>query len=117
MTWVGWRPLQPVPARAGCRAVRDSTLVPWYPTLYAPRALILVGPAQTWQAVGLTRNLVVRHEVAHCNGWSGDHPGTGAALAAAEKPVVIGHREFEEPPPPPRRPRYVPPPPPPPGTI
>src|SRR5262249_28884151 len=26
------------PARAGCRTVRDSTLVPWYRSLYAPRA-------------------------------------------------------------------------------
>src|SRR5215468_2861054 len=25
-------------ARAGCRAVRDSPLVAWYPSLYAPRA-------------------------------------------------------------------------------
>src|SRR5215467_1044030 len=24
-------------ARAGCRAVRDSTLVAWYPSVYAPR--------------------------------------------------------------------------------
>src|SRR5262249_34256126 len=35
-------PLQPVadvrPIRAGCRAVKDSTLVAWYPFLYAPRA-------------------------------------------------------------------------------
>ena len=34
-------PLQPVPgvrpARAGCRAVRDSTLVAWYRSVYAPR--------------------------------------------------------------------------------
>src|SRR5262245_40215675 len=26
------------PIRAGCRAVRDSTLVTWYRSLYAPRA-------------------------------------------------------------------------------
>src|SRR5262249_53732182 len=33
--------LQPMPrvraARAGCRAVRDSTLVAWYRSIYAPR--------------------------------------------------------------------------------
>src|SRR5262249_8935401 len=38
----GGAPLQPVPgvrpARAGCRAVRDSTLVACYRSLYAPRA-------------------------------------------------------------------------------
>src|SRR5215470_718621 len=34
-------PLQPVPGvrpiRAGCRPVRDSTLVAWYSSVYAPR--------------------------------------------------------------------------------
>src|SRR5262245_60730955 len=37
----GGAPLQPMPrvraARAGCRAVRDSTLVAWYRSIYAPR--------------------------------------------------------------------------------
>src|SRR5262245_59268833 len=40
-TWAGRAPLRPVSdvrsARAGCRAVRDSTLVAWYRFLYAPR--------------------------------------------------------------------------------
>src|SRR5262249_30900211 len=41
-TWAGRAPLRRVlgvrPARAGCRAVRDSTLVAWYRFVYAPRA-------------------------------------------------------------------------------
>src|SRR5262249_30531332 len=40
-TWAGRALLRRVlrmrPARAGCRAVRDSTLVAWYHFLYAPR--------------------------------------------------------------------------------
>src|SRR5262249_41505939 len=40
-TWAGCAPLRRVlgvrPPRAGCRAVRDSTLVAWYRCFYAPR--------------------------------------------------------------------------------
>jgi hypothetical protein len=36
--------------------------------------LILLGPVSP-AFHGLTRNIVLRHEMAHCNGWPGDHPG------------------------------------------
>jgi hypothetical protein len=36
---------------------------------------IHLGPEQAILAGGLTRNLVLRHEAAHCNGWGGDHAG------------------------------------------
>jgi len=35
---------------------------------------IYLGPPQT-DRTGVTRNLVLRHEIGHCNGWPGDHAG------------------------------------------
>ena len=37
------------------------------------RCIIYLGPRPSW--AGLTRNIVIRHEIAHCNGWPKDHPG------------------------------------------
>jgi hypothetical protein len=37
------------------------------------RCIIYLGPRPAW--AGLTRNIVIRHETGHCNGWPGDHPG------------------------------------------
>jgi hypothetical protein len=34
---------------------------------------ILLGPRPDW--AGLTRNIVIRHEMGHCNGWGSDHAG------------------------------------------
>src|SRR5262249_53117519 len=52
-------PLQPVPgvrsASAGCRAVRDSTLVAWYRSLYAPRTgrmTVTIGRRELLAALG-----------------------------------------------------------------
>jgi hypothetical protein len=30
---------------------------------------------KTIEAGGWTKELLLRHETAHCNGWPGDHPG------------------------------------------
>ena len=41
------------PARAGYRAVRDSTLVAWYPLLYAPRTMtVTIGRRELLAALG-----------------------------------------------------------------
>jgi hypothetical protein len=37
------------------------------------RCIIYLGPRPSW--AGLTRNIVIRHEIAHCNLWPADHPG------------------------------------------
>src|SRR5215469_13805947 len=34
---------------------------------------IYLGPRPSW--TGLTRHIVIRHELGHCNGWPKDHPG------------------------------------------
>src|SRR5262249_10996800 len=35
---------------------------------------IFVGPPQ-YERTGVTRNIVIRHEMGHCNGWGKDHAG------------------------------------------
>ena len=34
---------------------------------------VFLGPRPSW--TGLTRNIVLRHEMGHCSGWPADHPG------------------------------------------
>lgn len=36
---------------------------------------ILIAPEAEIKAAGYSKNLVLRHEVGHCNGWSGKHDG------------------------------------------
>jgi len=40
---------------------------------YPPFCHIYLGPIPEW--TGVTRNINLRHELGHCNGWPGDHPG------------------------------------------
>jgi len=37
--------------------------------------LVVVGPEDELAAIGYSDVIVVRHEIAHCNGWRGNHPG------------------------------------------
>jgi hypothetical protein len=36
---------------------------------------VVLAPEADLKRVGLTRGLTLRHEIAHCNGWPGDHRG------------------------------------------
>jgi hypothetical protein len=36
---------------------------------------IILRDEKTIEAGGWTKELLIRHETAHCNGWPGDHPG------------------------------------------
>src|SRR5262249_13093926 len=63
---------------------------------------------------GVPRNIIIRHERGHCNGWPGTHEGvrrTGLEWEAETAPtkvtqsVEIPVDTGEPPPPPPRRPR------------
>src|SRR5215510_14585858 len=36
--------------------------------------VIVVGDMATIQRWGWTRNIVIRHEIGHCNSWPADHP-------------------------------------------
>lgn len=44
---------------------------------YADRlsCTIVISPDAYLKAKGLHRGLVMNHELAHCNGWPGNHPG------------------------------------------
>src|SRR5262249_53188499 len=42
---------------------------------YADRCEIWISDRWAYEAVGVTRNMVIRHELGHCNGWPDDHPG------------------------------------------
>jgi len=46
----------------GCADVHDPTI-----------CRIYLAPIPEW--AGITRNVNLRHELGHCNGWSADHPG------------------------------------------
>jgi hypothetical protein len=35
----------------------------------------VVAPEADMKVVGLTMDITLRHEIAHCNGWPGDHRG------------------------------------------
>jgi hypothetical protein len=37
---------------------------------------VVIAPEPDAKRVGLTRDILLRHEIAHCNGWPGDHRGT-----------------------------------------
>jgi hypothetical protein len=57
-----WPPSDGTTTIVGCADIRD------------PRVCrIYLGPRPEWS--GLTRNLVIRHELGHCNSWPPDHPG------------------------------------------
>jgi hypothetical protein len=60
----------------------------WCPTAVFPKAgafgcasskpwgcQVAIASEADLKTVGLTRGMVLRHEVAHCNGWPGDHRG------------------------------------------
>jgi hypothetical protein len=55
--------LSPEGVLAGCATIRTSK-----------SCLIHLGPPQSYTP-WLTRNMLLRHEMAHCNGWPPDHPG------------------------------------------
>jgi hypothetical protein len=40
--------------------------------------------ADDLEAIGLTREMVLRHEMGHCNGWSGAHERQRSVREAAE---------------------------------
>jgi len=113
------------------RARRQSIALTALITMAAPGEVIckiFLGPPQT-ERTGVTRNIVLRHEIGHCEGWPADHSNPKAAplqLAADEgvAPVEYGEAgpNHDELPPPQRRhprPRYHEPypPPPPPGVL
>jgi hypothetical protein len=73
---------------------------------------IFLGPPQT-ERTGVTRNVVLRHEIGHCEGWPADHPNPKAPLQLAADEGVAPVDGADAPPPPPRRyprPRYHEPP-------
>jgi hypothetical protein len=37
--------------------------------------LVVIAPNADLRAVGLWKSLLIRHEIAHCNGWPNDHRG------------------------------------------
>jgi hypothetical protein len=37
--------------------------------------VVVIAPEADVKAVGLWMSLLIRHEIAHCNGWPGDHRG------------------------------------------
>lgn len=36
---------------------------------------VVIAPETDMKRVGLTKDITLRHEIAHCNGWPGDHRG------------------------------------------
>src|SRR5262249_29379591 len=50
----------------GCAAPKGNY---WKPD----KCLVYLGPIPEW--TGVTRNINLRHELGHCNGWGGDHAG------------------------------------------
>ena len=55
----------------------------------ANSCLIYIGPETDRASVGVPRNAVLAHEVGHCNGWPGDHPGARSTLVAQAPPLVV----------------------------
>jgi len=43
--------------------------------LYAGKCEIFLLPDELIRERGWTTGLMIRHEIGHCNGWPGDHPG------------------------------------------
>jgi hypothetical protein len=48
--------------------------------------LVWIAPDDVIEALGLTREVVLRHEIGHCNGWPSDHPGMRARTSYSEWP-------------------------------
>jgi hypothetical protein len=68
---------------------------------------ILIAPLKELQKSGYTLDTIRRHEIGHCNGWPGDHPG-----APPSEPLIPNDslRDLQdkvmpkpEPPPPPMK--------------
>jgi hypothetical protein len=57
-----WPPSNGTATIVGCANNHDPTV-----------CRIYLGPIPEFS--GLTRNIVIRHELAHCNNWPADHPG------------------------------------------
>jgi hypothetical protein len=62
--------LAPEGTLVGCAVRRETSPAGGFAT-----CRIHLAPEQIMLAGGLTRNLTLRHEAAHCNGWPGNHPG------------------------------------------
>jgi hypothetical protein len=63
----------PEQLRARCTAATVISLGCAFPSAYS--CLILLVDDASIRARGWTRELMLRHEIAHCNGWPDDHPG------------------------------------------
>lgn len=47
-------------------------------------------------ARGWTKELMMRHELAHCNGWPGDHPGARKVYAGEPIPPIPSAKPITE---------------------
>jgi hypothetical protein len=50
---------------------------------------IYLAPKVDMKAAGFPRDLILRHEIAHCNGWPGDHRGARPFEDWAQDPVPV----------------------------
>ena len=57
------------------KACRDVPAVLGCSERFATRCTITLAPDSVLKAVGWTREAIIRHETAHCNGWHADHRG------------------------------------------
>lgn len=47
----------------------------WRSTYPADSCRIIMVDEKVMKAFGWRRDMILRHEIGHCNGWPGDHPG------------------------------------------
>ncbi len=46
-----------------------------FPSPWKDKCEILIVPDKAFKGLDYTKAEIMRHELAHCNGWPGDHPG------------------------------------------
>jgi hypothetical protein len=56
-----------------CHHDKPELLILGCASVSPERCRIWLGPIPAW--TGITRNINLRHEIGHCNGWGGDHAG------------------------------------------
>jgi hypothetical protein len=61
----------PLPRRLGCAFPLPGK----NPRAVPPKCEILIVPDKVFKGLDYTKAEIMRHELAHCNGWPGDHPG------------------------------------------
>src|SRR5262245_57117399 len=61
---------------AACRGTNRMWLA--CSMVYEKNCIIYMLPDETTRKHGWTTGLLLRHEMGHCNGWRGDHPGERA---------------------------------------